>query len=97
MVWRWRGRRRATQPLTDRRSAERAAQTWGWDRLHGCWRLDVFREPWEDGTWVCRRDPSIRRPLTDAIERTLDGVPYLAPEIVLLFKAKLAHRGSRRC
>jgi hypothetical protein len=38
--------------------------------------------------WVCRRDPSLRRPVADAIEHTRDGIPYLAPEIVLLFKAK---------
>lgn len=67
-------------------------QTWGWDRLHGCWRLDVFREPWEGDTWVCRRDPTIRRPVASVIERTRDGIPYLAPEIVLLFKAKHARR-----
>lgn len=67
-------------------------QTWGWDSLNECWRVDVFREPWEDDTWVCRRDPSIRRPVTDAIERDPNGIPYLAPEIVLLFKAKHAAR-----
>jgi hypothetical protein len=54
--------------------------------------VDVFREPWEEDTWVCRRDPSIRRPVTDAIERDPNGIPYLAPEIVLLFKAKHAAR-----
>jgi Aminoglycoside-2''-adenylyltransferase len=67
-------------------------QTWGWDSLNECWRVDVFREPWEGGTWVCRRDPSIRRPVADVIERDATGIPYLAPEIVLLFKAKHADR-----
>jgi aminoglycoside-2''-adenylyltransferase len=62
-------------------------QTWGRDRSKR-WRLDVFREPWDAGDWVCRRDPRIRRPLELAIEHTLDGIPYLAPEIVLLFKAE---------
>jgi hypothetical protein len=64
-------------------------QTWGRDRS-GQWRLDVLQEPWDDGEWVCRRDPHIRRPLADAIELTAGGIPYLAPEIVLLFKAKAA-------
>ena len=67
-------------------------QTWGWDSVNECWRLDVFREPWEGDTWVCRRDPSIRRPIADVIERDPTGIPYLAPEIVLLFKAKHADR-----
>jgi len=65
-------------------------QTWGLDRSAGCWRLDVFREPWEGDTWVCRRDPALRRPVAEAIEHTRDGIPYLAPELVLLFKAKHA-------
>lgn len=30
----------------------------------------------------------IRRPLANAIELSRGGIPYLAPEIVLLFKAK---------
>jgi Aminoglycoside-2''-adenylyltransferase len=67
-------------------------QTWGWDGAAGRWRLDVFREPWEGDIWVCRRDPSIRRPVADAIEYTPSGIPYLAPELVLLFKAKHAAR-----
>ena len=64
-------------------------QTWGRDRS-GDWRLDVLQEPWDDGEWVCRRDPRIRRPLAEAIELSPGGIPYLAPEIVLLFKAKAA-------
>jgi hypothetical protein len=51
-------------------------------------RLDVFREPHDGDTWICRRDPGLRRPYRDVVRHTDDGVPYLAPEIVLLFKAK---------
>jgi hypothetical protein len=50
----------------------------------------VFREPHDDGTWICRRDETIRRPYRDIIHHTSDGIPYLAPELVLLFKAKHA-------
>jgi hypothetical protein len=38
--------------------------------------------------WICRRDRRIRRPYVEIIQRTVDGVPYLASEIVLLLKAK---------
>lgn len=62
-------------------------QAWGRDES-GRWRLDVFREAWEAGTWIFRRDSRIRRPLADAVELSRDGIPYLAPELVLLFKAK---------
>jgi hypothetical protein len=48
----------------------------------------VFREPHDGDVWICRRDQRIRRPYVEIIQRTLDGIPYLAPEIVLLFKAK---------
>jgi hypothetical protein len=62
-------------------------QSWGRDST-GRWRLDVFRETWAAGEWLFRRDARIRRPLADAIEADPSGIPYLAPEIVLLFKAK---------
>ena len=69
---------------------EEPFQTWGREGANGLWRIDVFRDRWEGDTWVCRRDPAIRRPVAEVIDRTGDGVPYLAPEVVLLFKAKAA-------
>ena len=63
-------------------------QTWVRDLASGRFLFDVFREPHEGGTWICRRDESLRLPYDAIIERTADGIPYLAPELVLLFKAK---------
>jgi hypothetical protein len=63
-------------------------QTWFRDRGTGRWRMDVFREPADGDTWICRRDESIRLPYSRVIERTADGIPYGRPEIMLLFKAK---------
>jgi len=63
-------------------------QTWLRDPASGRYLFDVFREPHEDGMWVCRRDESLRLPYDEIIERTPVGIPYLAPELVLLFKAK---------
>jgi len=63
-------------------------QTWARDTATGKWRLDVFREPHDGDVWICRRDSRIRRPYREIIEFTADGIPYLTPEIVLLFKAK---------
>ncbi len=63
-------------------------QTWVRERDGGPWRVDVMREPWDGDAWICRRDPRIRLQAADLISRTADGIPYLQPEVVLLFKAK---------
>ncbi|MFJ6676871.1 nucleotidyltransferase domain-containing protein [Actinosynnema sp. NPDC091369] len=63
-------------------------QTWLRDPGTGDYLLDVFREPHDGDTWICRHDETIRLPYRDVIRHTDDGVPYLAPELVLLFKAK---------
>jgi hypothetical protein len=65
-------------------------QTWLRDPATGNYLFDVFREPHDGDTWICRRDETIRLPYSDIIYHTHDGIPYLAPEIVLLFKAKHA-------
>src|SRR5208282_1221960 len=41
--------------------------------------------------WVYRRDPRVRRRIAAIGFEPLWGIPYLAPEIVLLFKAKSTH------
>ena len=64
-------------------------QTWVRERNGGRWRVDVMREPWDGNTWICRRDPRIRLQAPSLISCTADGIPYLQPEVVLLFKAKV--------
>jgi hypothetical protein len=63
-------------------------QTWVWDPAAATYRLDVFREPHDGDVWICRRDESIRLPYSAVTAYTPDGIPYLAPQIALLFKAK---------
>ncbi|MFI7234519.1 nucleotidyltransferase domain-containing protein [Streptomyces cyaneofuscatus] len=63
-------------------------QTWLRDPATGDYLLDVFREPHDGDTWICRRDEEIRLPYGEIIRHSQDGIPYLAPELVLLFKAK---------
>ncbi|MFG3338574.1 nucleotidyltransferase domain-containing protein [Glycomyces sp. NPDC048151] len=51
------------------------------------WRLQFMLDEADGDDWVSRRDPGIRRPI-DAIGRTgPGGIPYLAPEIQLMYKA----------
>jgi hypothetical protein len=79
-------------PLEDVDAAALAEthQTWVREPATGVWRLDVFREPSESDSWICRRDARIRMPYARVIERTGDGIPYGRPEIILLYKAKHA-------
>jgi hypothetical protein len=48
----------------------------------------VFREPREAGDWIFRRDRRIRRALATAVDHDPTGIPYLVPELVLLYKAR---------
>lgn len=74
-------------PVGDATPAE-SHQTWGREPETGLWRVDLIREPWDGDTWICRRDARIRKPGSEVIAHTPDGIPYQQPEIALLFKAK---------
>lgn len=63
-------------------------QTWVLDPVANAWRVDVMLEPGDAASWVCRRDESIRAPRSFMVTTSAGGVPYLAPQGVLLFKAK---------
>lgn len=56
------------------------------------YRLDIFRESYDDDTRICRRDERIRLPHEQIIETSPTASRTWA-EIVLLFKAK--HDGRR--
>lgn len=49
--------------------------------------LDFMLSDLSGGLWHYRRDPSITLPLGEARRATPDGLPYLAPQAALLFKA----------
>jgi hypothetical protein len=86
------GPRQATPFEQARDQLEETHQTWVREPATGLWRFDVFREHSDGDTWICRRDPRIRMPYDRLIERTGDGIPYGRPEVILLYKAKHAHR-----
>jgi hypothetical protein len=52
------------------------------------WTFELMLDDCIDGVWCYRRESSIRRPLASVIQRTPSGIPYLAPEIQLLYKAR---------
>lgn len=61
-----------------------------WGRLPDAssWQIDLTIGSGDHDHWIYRRDPSIERPWSDAVLRTPEGVPYLAPDLQLLFKSK---------
>ncbi|MFT3799789.1 MAG: hypothetical protein QM766_01090 [Burkholderiaceae bacterium] len=63
-----------------------------WCRVRGTqrWKLEIMLDECRDGLWVYRRDPEIRRDLASVIRKSRLGIPYLAPEVQLLYKAKHA-------
>lgn len=65
-----------------------ARQVWARPSADAPWTLELFFEAIEDGRLTYRRDPSISWPIEEAIRRTADGIPYLAPHVQLLYKAK---------
>jgi len=68
-------------------------QLWGADMTARRWRVDMMMERGSPNVWVYKREPSIGLPRSAAIRKSSAGISYLAPSIVLLFKAK--HRRDK--
>lgn len=63
-------------------------QQWGADMEAGRWRIDMMVDRGPPDLWLYKRDPSLSMPRAEAIRSTAGGIRYLAPHLVLLFKAK---------
>jgi hypothetical protein len=61
---------------------------WARRDAEGPWQLQFLLAERDGDMWWFRRDPRIRLPLDEIGLRTGDGVPYLRPELALLFKAR---------
>lgn len=63
-------------------------QVWGRASAEADWGLEVLVENIVDDVLSYRRDPSITLPISDAILRDDAGIPYVAPQLQLLYKLK---------
>ena len=63
-------------------------QIWCEDVAARRWRADMMIEPGTPEMWVYKRDARISAPRAEMVARTADGIPYLKPAAILLFKAK---------
>jgi hypothetical protein len=72
------------------RMAPREAVNSLWSRrLNKCeWELELMLDEGGGDSWAFRRNAKIERSLDCAIHHSADGIPYLAPEIQLLYKSK---------
>jgi hypothetical protein len=52
------------------------------------WSFELLLNKTAGDDWVFKRDSRVRKPIEEIGSLTSDGIPYLNPEIVLLFKAK---------
>lgn len=50
------------------------------------WAFQLMLVDTSESLWIYGREPSIRKALTDIIARTAEGIPYLKPEVQLLYK-----------
>jgi hypothetical protein len=51
------------------------------------WALEFMLEEHDDDTWVYRRDARVTSSITSLGRTTAGGVPYIGPEVALLYKA----------
>jgi len=51
-------------------------------------RLEVLLNELENDRWIFRRDPTITFPSSTLFITSEEGIPYLHPSVVLLYKAK---------
>ena len=52
------------------------------------WAIELMMEEGDHDVWIYRRDERIQRPLSSVVQQTADALPYLSPEIQLLYKSK---------
>lgn len=71
-------------------TAPRKAVNSLWSRRRGesAWTFELMLDEGGGNAWTFRRSNTIRRPLEIAVQRSSEGIPYLAPEIQLLYKSK---------
>ncbi len=86
----WQADSGSLKPLTrDGILGEEVSQLWLRRDAYSPWELDLLLTATDGDDWLYKRNNSVRRPLLDIGFTGADGLPYLKPEIVLLFKAKL--------
>lgn len=69
-------------------AARSQSNVWARESADSPWRFDLTVGAGTSRKWVYRRDQSVTRPWDRAVLKSASGVPYLAPDLQLLFTAK---------
>ena len=65
-----------------------AHELWSREKGRDAWMLEILVEECDGDRWVYRRDPSIGALAKDIARTTASGIPYIRPDIQLLYKSK---------
>jgi hypothetical protein len=79
---------RLTRWARGRRLAAYEHGIWARPSPASAWRLELLVDDVVGDQWVYRRNPAVRLPLARLGRTTAAGLPYLRPEVVLLYKSK---------
>jgi hypothetical protein len=75
-------------PLGERESLPATAHAiWARERGHETWQLEILIEERKDGRWFYRRNERVGTHEKDIGRFTNDGIPYIRPDIQLLYKS----------
>jgi hypothetical protein len=74
-------------PWEDGELLESINDVWVSKNANSPWSFQIMLLDSVDDDWVYRRENSINQPKSSIYLRTSDGIPYLKPEIQLLYKA----------
>jgi hypothetical protein len=77
------------EPWTGERIDPPRGGLWARSDVNGPWELDFLLADSDGSDWLFKRDQSLRLPLGEIGMVGEAGVPYLRPELVLLFKSRL--------
>jgi hypothetical protein len=81
----------ALLPLPTGRPPDSTANTlWLKPAGRECWVLEILIEKRMGADWLYRRDERIKRTADEIFMRNHEDIPYLRPEIQLLYKSKVA-------
>jgi len=67
-----------------------AHELWARERGHESWQLEILVEERDGDRWVYRRNAAVGLNASDLGRRTADGIPFIRPEVQLLYKSKNA-------